>query len=347
MQITPTFPATRSTEGSSNSIPNTTPINPLFDVSSSKSLSSLDADLQQAILKIGETDLSVQMQALIIDVLRLMATIRKQSMENMQNEANLAFDTAKLTASAQQSQARSSANAEFINAGASMGQAVADISTNAISSSKASAAEAKFKSEANGMDFSQLNPDGTPRAPAVATDAVADVADTPATAPATASPNPNPVPDAQAPVNAVANADDTAPAPAPVDNPEPAPADAPENTPPALNQTPQAKAAMGMYLANKMRNEYQQLDMYSHIFQAVSQMGAGVMRSIASSETASAGTSQAEATVYQALEHYLSTRQQISSGYANDMREALGKLLQMVRDVESARHQSASQIANI
>jgi len=305
----------------------TNPINYIFDVSRYRNNDALDADFQKAVIQIQNTDLGVNIQVLLIDILRTFATIRQQQTNIAQQQADQALKQAEVVAIAQRNQARATGTAEFINAGASMGQALGDAVVQASSAMYAHTKNAAIQKQAATMDFSNQNT--APARPSSAPPAYTEV-------------------DGGAqktlPSDFVDVANDTKSGSSKGSS-KGSSAGGEDGTPGIVD--PQADAARQQWITNAQRNMYSGLEMKSHLTTALVNIGASITKMAAAQQDIKAGTHQAEATIAQAIEQYFNNQYQFDTQYAQQLKETISQALQFAAQIESARHQSGNALANI
>ena len=333
--ISPVAPAPNSNlSGEFNTLKAPGFVSALFDLSAHKNTTPLDPDLQSLALAVQNSDFGAQAQALVLDLIRLLAQIRKQNIELAQAQANQSLEIAKEVAQAQKDQAQQSATAEMVTAGAAMAQGALDGIT-ALGSMKASNKALKeVTQEADGMDWTRggdRSANGEVAGPPEFT--------RPKNSPPAYSANPEQATSApEAPASAAKVAskkgddgkgvlpgdDEGAAAPAQIDH-----------------------SARKRWITEEMRNRYSRLDMANRLSAAITAIVSSAMKEGAGGATISAGIHQATATIEQAAQQWISSQSNQNSDYANEMRDNIAQFINLLKDVDNARHQANQSIGQI
>lgn len=271
----------------------------------------LDTEFNEIVQTIRNSDLSVVAQVLMLDVLRTLATIRKQHTLTAHKQSINALDYAKSASKSQLAQARSQYISEIISVSATTIQAGVELGVAVGSSIRGNSGVRDIHNRANQMDFSDPAP-AAPVRPAGAPPAYAETEDikTPLDA------KPTKV--------------------APDDDP-----DAPGI------RTPQNDTRRSEWIETATRNMYTKLDMQGRIATAIGTFITSTLKFGSASESDQAARKQAETMLYQALDRFVQMEEQNENNFAGDMKQSFIQALEFIRQTEAARHQSAGTIANI
>lgn len=305
----------------------------LFDISAASKSTPLDPDLHRLVLAIKSDDFGSQAQTFIIDLIRLLAHIRKQNSETWQTQSALAYKTAFSVADSQKKQAKAQAISEQVNAAVSIVQGAAEGALAAGSAAFANRAISKYKQEAAAKDWTIEDPNAASRTQAAA-------GPREFTKPAGSPPAYSEKAGAS---NAAARSDDFELEDTKAVKPGDDEGSAESSAAPRIEDT----RAKEQFLADKARNYYSKSEMRSRAVNALITVLSGGLKQVSSKYTIEVGEHQAAATIEQAAMQYLNSQGQYSNDYANELREYIRSILEMTKSVEQARHQAANAINTI
>ena len=302
----------------------------LFDLSASINSEPLDPDLLQMVINAQDHDIGSQAGVIILDLVRILAQIRKQNQELWQSQSSLAYKTAFNTADAQKAHAKLTAISDMVNAGASIFQGVVEMGVSAVQARSLKNGMQKINSEADGMDFSAgagvRNGEIATSAPGVR----------PTDAP--------PVYTEKASLGEIGDL---------VDSKAKGGADPIGNTHPqeaaeqAAGNDRATRRAKQDHINTAARNLHSELEMTQRSVTAVVSVLTNSGKMMGTLAQIQAGEKQAEATIMQAAMNYLQSQGTYSNDYASEMRENVKGVIDLIKSIEQARHQAASAITQI
>ena len=308
----------------------------LFDISAHLSSEPLDPDLQALALSLQSDDIGSQGQVIILDLIRLLAQIRKQNQELWQGDAALAYKTAFNVASAQKEHAKRTAISEMISGATSIIQGAVELGVAAVQAKGMRDQLKEIHKEADGMDFSDGAGAGV-RSGEVAQNS------RPTGAPPAYSEKASPLADdGFEPLPNSKKGDDLEASPETKGNTHP---DEQAEVDAAASKA--AKRAKAEFINDAARNMYSKMDMHQRVITALVSILTGAGKQFGAWQQIVAGEAQAQATIEQAVMSYLQAQGTYSNEYASEMRDAVRGVLDLIKNIEQARHQASTAIIAI
>ena len=282
-----------------------------------------DQDVAIILAKLdASATLGLEAQMIIVDLVRILAKIRKEQKNIAHTQAANSFRTANLVADHQKASAKNKFTADIVNGAAGVVGGLIDIGSAGVSMAAMAKQNSNIMRAADAQDWSRPNAGGT-NAPSRAPQNTYE------------APPAYDTPDGE--IRKVPLGDDTLPG---KNGKVGGGTDAPD--------TPDATAmgrdidvdARTRFISDQQRIATQKVEFINRLVSSLGQMLSSVMRMGAAHAERESGEDTAKATIERAFQEWLDNQRSMSDSYERDMREWINKIFELIKSIESNRHRS-------
>lgn len=306
----------------------------IFDLSSQdvNNRALTHPELQDFYNSLGSADISAHTQSLLIDLIRILAEARKKSRELSQTQSTVSFKIAQNAYSHTKSQAQAQMTAGIVTAGAGVVQAAIELGASAAMAGYGSKKEAEIVNDvkSRGLASDSVASTGanatdidTSAPPAYKEFADTDISGAPLKS-IDADGNIEPMP-----TSAKKSADG---------------ADADATDTKAADKSDKLTDAQQKEVNDRITTMYKKLDAYRQIGMTVGSIMGNLMKVVASTYEAKATQEQAEAALEKAFEEVYRNQSQHSQEFAQELKELMNGVLDLLRSIEQSRNKAFSGV---